>query len=176
MIDLVIPDSVTSIGNHAFSGCSSLASVSIPASVMSIGHGSFRYCSKLTSVIIPKSVTSIGGDVFSGCGGLEELTLPFIGSQRGNTGSSDSMFCYIFGLQSYTGGLLCYSPGGSRYYIPSKLRKVVVTDETILGYGAFYGCSGLTSVTISGSVVSIGDSAFQNCKSLQHVSVPFAFP
>ena len=62
-----------------------------------IGTGAFNICSSLTSVTIPNSVTNIGEGVFSGCGGLEELTLPFVGSCRGNTGSADSLFGYIFG-------------------------------------------------------------------------------
>ena len=68
-----IPNSVTSIGKAAFSGCSGLTSVTIPNSVTSIGDSAFRGCSGLTSVSIPKSVTSIGGYAFSYCSGLTKL-------------------------------------------------------------------------------------------------------
>ncbi len=67
-----IPDSVTSIGGSAFSGCSSLTSVTIPDSVTSIGNQAFWGCRSLTSVTIPDSVTSIGRDAFSGCSSLKK--------------------------------------------------------------------------------------------------------
>jgi len=73
---LQIPDSVTSIGGYAFSGCSSLESVTIPDSVTSIGGYAFSGCSKLTSVTIPDSITSIGGYAFSGCSKLTSVTIP----------------------------------------------------------------------------------------------------
>ena len=70
-----IPNSVTSIGNSAFSGCSSLTSVTIPNSVTSIGNEAFYKCSSLTSVTIPNSVTSIGDYAFSGCSSLTSVIL-----------------------------------------------------------------------------------------------------
>ena len=70
-----IPNSVTSIGEHAFCECSGLTSVTIPNSVTSIGKNAFRGCSGLTSVTIPNSVTSIGEFAFSGCSGLTSVTI-----------------------------------------------------------------------------------------------------
>ena len=74
MESVVIPDSVTSIGDGAFSGCSSLASVVIPDSVTSIGVYAFLDCSSLESVVIPDSVTSIGSSAFQNCSSLESVT------------------------------------------------------------------------------------------------------
>ena len=76
LTDFDIPQSVTSIGNEAFQGCSMLESVSIPASVTSIGSSAFSGCTSLESVSIPASVTSIGSYAFWDCTSLVSITIP----------------------------------------------------------------------------------------------------
>lgn len=71
-----IPQSVTSIGQYAFRGCSMLESVNIPASVTSIGYSAFYGCTSLESVSIPASVTSIGNHAFYDCTSLVSITIP----------------------------------------------------------------------------------------------------
>jgi hypothetical protein len=66
----VIPNSVTRIGNRAFSGCTGLTSITIPNSVTSIGGSAFSGCTGLTSIFIPLSVEYIFASVFSGCTNL----------------------------------------------------------------------------------------------------------
>ena len=142
--DLVIPNSVTSIGNYAFSRCSSLTSVIIPEGVTSIGNSAFYGCSSLTSVIIPEGVTNIGDYAFDGCRGLTSINIP-----EGVTSIGDRAFFYCSGLTSIN--------------IPEGV--------TSIGDLAFYDCSGLTSVTIPNSVTSIGYDAFDGCSSLTSVNI-----
>ena len=73
---LTIPNSVTSIGGRAFLGCRSLTALTIPDSVTSIGDGAFVRCSNLTTLTIPYSVTTIGDNAFSWCSSLISLTIP----------------------------------------------------------------------------------------------------
>ena len=72
----VIPDSVISIGDFAFSECNSLTSIIIPDSVTSIGYSTFSECKSLTNINIPDSVTSIGDFAFSGCDSLTSINIP----------------------------------------------------------------------------------------------------
>lgn len=64
LTSLVIPNSVTSIRDFAFAGCNGLTSLSIPNSVTTIGIAVFDRCSNITSITIPNSVVSIGNNVF----------------------------------------------------------------------------------------------------------------
>ncbi len=179
--DLVIPNSVTSIGKYAFYGYSGLTSIAIPEGVTSIGESVFAGCSNLTSITIPNSVTSIGNSAFSGCSGLTEMTLPFVGgSKKMGSDTYHYPFGYIFGSSSYTGAKKTqqhyYSSSTSfitytTYYIPTNLKKVTVTGGNIL-YNAFSNCSSLMSVTIGNGVTFIGDYAFKGCSGLTSVTIP----
>ena len=72
----VIPSTVTSIGDHAFSWCRSLSEIVISSSVTGIGKGVFSCCDSLSEIVIPFSVTSIGKDAFSCCDSLSEIVIP----------------------------------------------------------------------------------------------------
>ena len=149
--EYTIPDSVTSIGNDAFCGCTSLTSVTIPDSVTSIGECAFGGCTSLTSVTIPNSVTSIGELAFCECTSLKAF--------YGKFASSDNRCLIVDGvLNSFAIGC-----GATEYTIPDSVISI--------GYCAFCGCTSLTSVTIPNSVTSIGELAFCECTSLKSVTI-----
>ena len=160
-----IPDSVTSIGYHAFDSCTSLTSVTIPNSVTSIGGDAFWGCTSLTSVTIPDSVTSISSDTFASCTSLTSVTIP-----SSVTSIGWSAFAYCTSLTSVTIPDSVTSIGREAFYKCESLTSVTIPDSvTLIDNGAFQGCTSLTSVTIPDSVTSIGESAFYNCTSLTDV-------
>ena len=143
--DIVIPDSVASIGKYAFYRCTSLASIEIPDSVTSIGPYAFYNCTGLTSIEIPDSVASIGNAAFEGCTSLTSIEIP------------DSVM----------------SIGDDAFEDCTSLTSIEIPDSVMsIGSGAFSGCTSLTSIEIPDSVTSIGEKAFCGCTSLASIEIP----
>ena len=185
----IIPNSVTSIGDNAFYGCSSLTSIDIPNSVTNIGDGAFLQCSNLTSVIIPNSVTSIGVEAFGGCRSLTSVTIPesvtsigshafwscpIVKSRFINNSSLDEEEENYWGakiIDQEIDGL--YIRNDTVIGCNRNITSVTIPDGvTTIGHSALYGCTSLTSVVIPNSVTSLEQSAFNGCTSLKSISIP----
>ena len=163
-----IPDSVTNIGNSAFSGCESLTSINIPDSVTNIGNSAFNGCYHLKCINIPDGVTNIGHEAFNGCESLTNINIPDSVTNIGNRAFS--------GCKSLTSINIPDSVTSIRdlaFYRCSSLNSINIPDSvTSIGYAAFSLCESLTCINIPDDVTNIGRSAFDCCSSLTSINIP----
>ena len=168
---------VTSIGDNAFSGCKGITSITIPASVTSFGKNAFSGCTGLTAITIPAAVTSIGEKVFSGCTGLTSITIPASLTSIGNNAFYE---CKNLASLSVEAGNPTYSsPNNCNAIIETATNLLIVGCQntvipatvTSIGSGAFYGNTGLASITIPANVTNIGSDAFSGCTGLTSVAL-----
>ena len=174
--EIVIPSSVTSIGDGAFSCCHSLSEIVIPSSVTSIGDHAFSGCDSLSEIVIPSGVTSIGNYAFSGCSSLKYISIP-----KSVIGLNGNPFV------EWKGKLECLSPNfvyeDDILFNKDKSRiisfrnqnvesYVIPSSVTSIGKGAFTGCYSLSEIVIPSSVTCIGDGAFSFCRSLSEIVIP----
>ena len=159
----ILPNDLTSIGSYAFSGCSSLNSITIPNSVTSIGSYAFSICSSLNSITIPNSVTSIGSYAFKYCSNLSTVILHCQNIGQWFNG---------IGIKEVILGDEVTEIGDYAFQSCSALTTIKIPNSvTSIGKRAFEGCSQLNSIEIPNSVTSIGVSAFVDCSSLNKVIV-----
>ena len=142
--DIVIPDSVTSIGFGAFFNCSSLSNIVIPASVTSIGDWAFSFCSSLIYISIPKSVICLNGNPFAEWNGKLECLSPNYIYEDDILFNKDKSRIISFRNQNI-----------KSYVIPSSVDSI--------GDSAFLWCSSLSEIVIPSSVTSIGEWTFNGC-------------
>ena len=153
----------TSIGNNAFESCPAVSSFT-SNSITSVGNNAFKKCSVLTTFNAPNA-TSIGGSAFEACSALTTMT---VSSDLSSIGS----YCFknCNNLANFTTGSSnpSVSVGQQAFWYCSKLISVPFYLSSVSN-NSFIGCSALTSITVKGSVTTIGNLAFQNCTALQHV-------
>lgn len=143
--EVVIPNSVRSIGTSAFADCHLLESIVIPDAVITISSAAFSNCELLESIDIPDAVTSIGSSAFSGCSSLTHVTL---GNSVTSIGGSAFANCYNI----------------ERIDIPEAV--------TSIGTATFSGCRNMSEVTMGNSVTTIGDGAFSDCIRIEEITIP----
>ena len=190
--EIVLPSSVTLIGENAFANCTSLESVTFAegASLTSIGKGAFTNCVKLKSINIPSTITKIEPNTFQGCASLESVNFD---SQSILTEIGDYAFdgcenltVFIFPSTLTTIGSYAFSGAGvENLVVPegltslgmsafknSSLTSVDFSQNTnirSLQAETFRSCTSLAKVTLSPVIYSIGDYCFSGCESLSEL-------
>lgn len=142
-----IPKSVSAISPYTFQLCRALKNVDIPDSVVSIGESAFYDCESLEEIVIPDSVTEIGESAFEDCSSLKKVT---IGS------GLQIIRNKVFGNCSLSEGIDFQTRGNLNYILTQ----------------AFYGCTGLSSVTLPDGLTYLGSNAFLNCTNLETLNIP----
>ena len=193
LASVVLPNTITTIGNEAFAGCSSLTSVMLPDSVTSIGDGAFGDCTSLTSIIIPKSVTNISdyafwnafaltiyceteskpddwGECWNECN--DSINCPVVWDYKNNDIADDGYIYTIidgvrYALQDNTAKIVRQIRTITSVNIPNNIAyNGELYNITSITNSAFEDCDLLTSIIIPDNITSIGVDAFKNCTSL----------
>lgn len=165
---LVIPEGITHIGEYAFSGCSAIKSVVIPNSIYRIDMEAFSGCDALIDINLPDKIISIGDSAFSSTGYYHGE----------NWEANDTLYLNDYLIATYmTCTSRCEPKEGTKVlidlvYYGCELKSFKLPESLVyIGEGAFYRCSGLTSITIPGHVKYIGESAFAEFESLENVTI-----
>ena len=197
-LNIVIPDSVTEIGESAFLN-SGLLSVTIPDTVVTIEEGAFSGCTGLTDIKLSRNLKTLGSDAFYGCNGLTSVSIPktventhfYYNGVYSPFRGCNSLQVVEFedGMTRIPNSILCYCAAKLNIVIPdsvteigesaffnSGLLSVTIPDTVVtIEEGAFSGCTELTNVKVPDSVTSMGESIFQNCIGLTDVILPGAW-
>jgi hypothetical protein len=167
LVSCVLPEGLTSIGNYAFSGCTSLASINLPKNLESIGNYAFSGCTSLASIALPEGLGSIAAQAFFRCTSLASISLP---DTLTSIGAQAFYNCTSLASINLPEGLT--SIAGSAFYGCISLASVDLPEslEYIETY-TFYGCTSLASISLPESLKNIETYAFQGC-ALTSISLP----
>jgi len=171
---IIIPESVTTLGERAFTDCSKLVSITFDGTpaIKTIGDYAFAGCKALTAFDMPSTVTALGNSAFSNSKELTAITIP-----EGVTTIGEYTFRGCEKLETVTfAGTPTVTALGSSAFGGCKVLAAIAIPATVetIGDGAFTGCTALASVTFTGTSVltTIGTSAFSSCSSLTTITLP----
>lgn len=154
LVSIILPEGLTTMNGASFGSCK-FSSIVLPNSLTTIYDGAFANCQKLTSLNIPAGVSSIPGRLGYGFSNLTSLTVDS-NNQYYNDGNGGN--CVV---ETSTNIL---RQGCNTTIIPNTVVE--------LGNGAFYSCTGLTSITLPDSLITVGSNAFSNCYNLTSLDIP----
>lgn len=165
---LAFEDSVTSIGNNAFYGCSGISTIVIPSGVALIDRGAFLNCVGLTSVKIGESVKTIGANAFQGCISLTSIDIPDGVKTIGNNAFQNCENLISVTLGSDITTILSRTFSGCINLYSATIGANVTSIQEC----AFSGCESLTQLIMNSTLSTIGRYAFEGCRSLKSISLP----
>ena len=162
---LRIPDSVTEIGEGAFSGVEGLKTIIIPGTVKTIATSAFSFNTTLETVILEEGVENIGNQAFNGCSNIKNVNLP---KSLKRIGSLAFYQCSKLETVTIPGNV--QDIGGYAFSVCNKLDNVVMENgNKLINNECFSYCSNLTNITIPSTVTSIESSAFRYCTKLNKI-------
>ena len=193
---VIVPSTIEIVSEGAFYQCTELDSIKrygsnrnlvvseddtfdLPNTVTSIGARAFFGCKfKSINMSALTSLKTIGSSAFQACNYITDMSLPFIGYERGNTEAAQdkAMFGYIFGntgggtIQAYADG----SNAQQAYAIPSSLKSIVITNETYVARGALSNFAYVKTIVLNDEITQISERALEGCTALSDLTVPFA--
>ncbi|MCQ2375763.1 MAG: leucine-rich repeat protein [Salinivirgaceae bacterium] len=197
LTELIIGNSVTSIGENAFSNCTQLTdTLLIPQSVTSIGISAFQNCEWLLSLRIANANTTIGDNAFAGNSRLLDADL---GNGTKSIGKNAFNNCYRLRWVKSSGGLDSIGYGAfvgcqrlSEFNLPQSLKTIggsafagvttltgtlsIPNNVTTIGESAYSGCTGLQHIVLGSSVASIEGGAFSGCTNIEDITVEKNIP